>query len=301
VRALVARGDAIGDSLLSLPAIQALGRHAQVTVVSSPSARGVFEGDPAVAKVVLVGSAVGTFDMAFSFTEKMWGYDLLRGSAARVGFWPGASKPFKSLMLWPRLTHRVAEQGGHEVERYFRMLSAVGIQESPGPIRMVVPEAERAWAQEWVDSRGLAGFVALHLSEKWLRGGWPREFLQGLVKRLDAVVAYGPAEAEWAPSMEARAHFYDPSLKRYAAVLSHARVLVTMDTSAVHLATSEGIPIVDVFPEEGFEQNTPRWRPWMVQHELIKKPEWQEGAVRALSDAIKSAVERLSSPSAARP
>lgn len=313
-RVLVVRHDAIGDTLLSLPAIHALHAalpDAHLTVVTSKAAAAVVADDAAVAEVLAVAdpaaATVPPADMAFAFTEKLWAYQWLKrsGATTRVGFWPGLSKPFKSLQVWPLLTHRAAsedsqtrDQGIHEVERYGALLSAAGLPSTLGPIRMAIPLAATEWAAAFAAS--MRGRVGVHLSEKWLRGGWPQQFLHRLVERLDAVVLYGPAEAGWAQEVPSSVRFFDPDLKRYGAVLSHLAILVTMDTSAAHLAASVGVPLVDVFPPAHFGHNTTRWRPWMVAHEIVQKPDWRADAEEPFLEAVTAAVERLRAAPGAR-
>ncbi|MHB2018448.1 MAG: glycosyltransferase family 9 protein [Candidatus Xenobia bacterium] len=285
-RLLVVRMDAIGDTLLSLPALHALHQampEARLTVLASRSARGVLEGDPAIAQVIVPvqGFRPPAADVALAFTEKIQAYRWLAESGAkrRIGFWPGRAKPLKCLQLLPLLTDRVASlddprvnEGRHEVERYMDLVRTLGVAGPPGPIRVAVPPDAAEAALEWQSRQGLGEFVVVHLSEKWQRGGWPSGFVQQLVDAIpDAVLAWGPAEAAWADTLRARYRFYDPDLKRYAALLARARAVVTMDTSAAHLAAGVGTPLVDVFPSQHFAHNTTRWRPWQVPHVLLEK------------------------------
>jgi ADP-heptose:LPS heptosyltransferase len=50
------------------------------------------------------------------------------------------------------------------------------------------------------------------------------------------------------------------------------RYLLSIDTGAVHIAAAVGTPVVDVFPEAGAQHTVPRWRPWMVPHQVVLKP-----------------------------
>jgi ADP-heptose:LPS heptosyltransferase len=295
--------DAIGDTLLSLPALHILRRFrpdSRIVVAASVAGAAVLQDDPAGFEVAVVEDprkfVPPPADVALSFTEKPWGYRWMvqSGARIRIGFWPGRSQPFKSLQIAGAVTHRIAQQqdptvdqGIHEVERYMRLIEPLGCSLDAPPMAMYVPAAAHAAVAAWLADGGIGDFVVLHLSQKWLAGGWRLEFLRKLAARIPhCLVAFGPAEQSWAAQVAAPRRWFDPDLKRYAALLSRARALVTMDTSAAHLAAAVGTPLVDVFPPRNFVHNTTRWRPWKVPHILLKKHEPCTGDVVSVEDAL---------------
>ena len=57
------------------------------------------------------------------------------------------------------------------------------------------------------------------------------------------------------------------SIEELAEVLSHARLLISVDTGVVHLAAAVGTPCVVLYPRK---DNPPhRWYPWQVHHALV--------------------------------
>ena len=233
---------------------------------------------------------------SLNVSEKIWGYlvPYLAGVPVRVGFWPGITQPIKSLMCSPLLTHRVYypndprnAPGEHEVERHMRLLEPLGVSEAPGPLRVNVDEEARVWVQEYLKGkRDLSRpiLAALHLSSKWLTDGWEIGFLESLlgsIQQYHAVqllLTYGEAEKRWAEGFLEHARrsfslipFFNPSFACWAAALQCSRLLITMDTSASHVASAVGVPVIDIFPEAYYAHCTGRWYPWRVVHRLVER------------------------------
>ncbi len=273
---LVVRLDALGDTLLSTPAVKALTeRYERVTVVTKPVGTPVMR-PLAHAVETLTGEK---FDAALVFTEKRAGLRMASSAPVRVGFDPGWSQPLKTLWVKHALTHRVPfpndlrqDPGLHEVERYCKLVEALGGGPvDPGPLLLTVPPAlkrkERAWMGEHLGRTP----VGVQLTPKW---GVPDEVLLRLMASLEGPVLalYGPAERAWAEPIVKKAGVvggFRPDLLEYAALLSNCRQLVSVDTGAVHVAAALGIPTVAVFPHKHHEHCVRRWRPWKVEHRVV--------------------------------
>jgi ADP-heptose:LPS heptosyltransferase len=314
-RICVLRLDALGDTLLSTPAIRRLTEACpEVTVLAHPAGSPVLSG---LARTVEVPTGASSRELAelvraarpdavFCFTEKrraihaVW----LSRCPRRVGFFPGLTQPLKSLFAGAALTHSWSspnnpkqDAGVHEVERYGRLLEQIGISSSGlGPLYFPGVDPERA--RQWFLERGLERPIGVQLTPKWLADGWPFEWLRELCERLPGPVVglYGPAEAEWAHQ-----HFQGltmtlgpvESLTGYAALLRQCRQLVTIDTGAAHVASAQGVPVVDVFPERNHLHCVGRWRPWQVAHEVVLKPLHSKLHEKALLELILRASSSL--------
>ncbi len=60
------------------------------------------------------------------------------------------------------------------------------------------------------------------------------------------------------------------SIQHFAAYIKRADILITPDTSAVHIASALGTPVVALFPN--YEWNFISWQPYKVPHRSIKSP-----------------------------
>lgn len=230
--------------------------------------------------------------ISINVSEKLWGYVIpyMAQIPIRIGFDPGYTQPLKSIVWVKLLTDRVGypndptrRSGEHEVERHNRLLHPLGIRSQPGALQIHLDEDDRRWAAGLISSRGSKSPAAIHLSAKWLQDGWGEEELRGIIlamaKDQDStiLITYGETEKAWAEGFLEGLRcsnvlpFYDPYFRRWAAVLSQAGVLITMDTSASHVASAVGVPVVDIFSERYFAHTTERWHPWKVDYRLVER------------------------------
>ena len=75
--------------------------------------------------------------------------------------------------------------------------------------------------------------------------------------------------------------------------MAECRDLLSIDTGAVHVASAMGVPVLDVFPEEGAHHTVPRWRPWMTPHRVVLKPEFTQDAFDGFLDQLRGTMSEL--------
>ncbi len=112
---------------------------------------------------------------------------------------------------------------------------------------------------------------------------------------LRPVILYAPADYEAACAIHrsepgALVSPVTPSILHLAALIRSMTILVSPDTSVIHLAASSGIPVVGMFLR--FDPSLPKWYPWNVKSKVLMasdnisldsvSPEMVSGAVRAL-------------------
>jgi ADP-heptose:LPS heptosyltransferase len=317
-RVAILRLDALGDTLLSTPAIDYLQREVgpkNVLVLVSPGMGAIF-GDvipsrevPPEASEAEIASILDEFgaDLVFVFSEKKRALRAAHASKAaqRIGFDPGWSQPIRSLevkrfltMRFPIINSLDSASRYHEVERYTRLVGK-GLSHkfiNGGGLRIFpLPAPERICPARF---EAHAGF---QWTRKWLQGGWPESTLSILLETMpaDTVVFVAPEEKEWALSLipEARRErvVCQPDLLAYAQTVAGCRYLLSIDTGAVHVAAAVGTPVVDVFPEAGAQHTVPRWRPWMVAHQVVLKPAPEVGPSELVArvEAGLQAMERV--------
>ncbi len=305
---LVMRFDALGDTIVTIPFLTRLKKAfpaANIVVMASKRGVPALVNAPMVDKLLTVniGNAAEmkqlpeeirkyNFDVSFNLSEKIEGYKIAYEAKipVRLGFRPGVVQPVKDLLakfyctntaFYPN-TPTVAH-GLHEVERQFELLKLVGINDEPEPYSLFLTDESLNWADGFLPGHR---FVALHLSNKWLDSGWSDSFvsmiIDVLMESLPAyrmLVTYGESEktlAEKVMEMNKNSEvifFSDPSFEKWAALLKKTRLLVTMDTSASHVASGISLPSVVVFPEKYFEHTSERWHPWKTPYRALKRKE----------------------------
>ncbi len=137
----------------------------------------------------------------------------------------------------------------HEVHRWCRLLAESGIPADPDDLDLAVPNVEPP----------VRGAVVLHPGAAQQSRRWPAERWAEVARRIAAagehvLLTGSPAEESLARGI-ARAAGLPPDrvlagttdLLSLAALIAHARLLVSPDTGVAHLATALGTPSVVLF------------------------------------------------------
>ena len=296
-RVLLVRLDGIGDALVCTPLIAAL-RDAghELGLALSDRNAGVFAAGTAVATHVLDripwprhGStplsraradaeiALQRYDVALIASEEPEAYDLAAPVPRRIGFTTGWAKPFKSLWIKRRVTtaiRRAATVGGadaHEAEILLRLA---------GDLVTTPPERDAARLRPWITGPmpvPQRSGLLVQLGAKWNALGVADAVLQRLTAMLherDARFIAAPAERDAMRAQFPALTVDAPATTRaWIAAVDAAAALVSPDTGAAHLAGMIGVPVVDVFPDAGFDAQTRRWRPWASSSIVVRASE----------------------------
>jgi ADP-heptose:LPS heptosyltransferase len=144
--------------------------------------------------------------------------------------------------------------------------------------------------------------IVVHLGQRWFRDGSTLPATLAIVKRLatfaPVVITLARECEDVAPAFEAagdaarllrRLPFYE-----WAAVFERARIVVTVDTGATHVASAVRRPTVVAFEHRYFRLNSQEWAPYGVPHVLVRKPANEDAASLAqFCGDIESGVESL--------
>lgn len=295
---LLVRADGIGDALACVPLLAAL-RDAGHTVgaVLGPANRDVF-AQTALARVhvleriawphhgstpqsrrrALAEARLGGYDIALVASEEMDAFRFAREArvARRVGFVNGWEKPFKTLWVWRLLTRALrrpataARATEHEVQTLFRL--GAGLFAETQPTR----DLSRLRPLVLDEPAAPHGAVVLQVSQKLAGCGLDPATYAALAARLNAhglaVLAAGDDERAVAlvareGAAEARTRL---GVREWKALLAGARLLVTPDSGAAHVAGMLGVPCVDCFaPSGATARDILRWRPWAAPNRTI--------------------------------
>jgi ADP-heptose:LPS heptosyltransferase len=309
-RVLLVRLDGIGDALVCTPLIAALreGGHDLGLALSDRNAA-IFAAGTAVATHVLEripwpqhGStpasraradaeiAAQRYDVALIASEEPEAYELAAPVPRRIGFTTGWAKPFKSAWIARRVTtavRRAATVRGadaHEAEIMYRL----GRELVSAP-----PERDAAHLRPWITGPAplpQRSGLLVQLGPKWTALGLADAVLQRLASALrerGARFIAAPGERD---AMRARfptlAIDAPPATREWIATIDAAAALVSPDTGASHLAGMIGVPVVDVFPDAGFDAQTRRWRPWASSSIVVRAGELAKAPETLIAQAL---------------
>jgi heptosyltransferase-2 len=275
-RVLVRFPNWLGDSVMALPVVRALGGLLPVSELTcvGPWTPLLLAGEPGVSRtgapprgfVARLAEARRlrrpAFDLALLLTNSFETALLARvaGARVRVGY---ASDGRRSL-----LTHAVEPPGAprHQVDQYLDLLAPLGWQ--PGaavppvlPSLVVSPE-RRVEARGLLAGVGVSGGTAVVGIQLGAAFGpaklWPAERLAGLVGRIEAagVPAVFLGRADAGPLLAAIGSYMTGAPRSLVgldtpallpALLAELTVLVTPDTGPAHLAAAVGVAVVTLF------------------------------------------------------
>jgi ADP-heptose:LPS heptosyltransferase len=298
---LLSRTDRIGDLILSTPAIatvRASFPQARIRMIVSPYNRVVMERNGDVDELIdlppgvspaTFGREQGRFDLAVALAPRAIDLQLAGGTraAVRVGYtyerrWVArltAPLYVNRLMiseadpgLCERDPHRIVR---HEVDQLLDLVALGGARRRVDRLRLDLTDADRAVAGTLPPSP-----IVVHLGKRWLSNGSTLEGTISVVEtlaRLGPVVVTCPQESdEVAPAFErlpgVTRVLRDLPFFQWAAVFEHARVVVTVDTGATHVASATRRPTVVAFEHRYFRLNSQEWAPYGVPHVLVRKP-----------------------------
>jgi ADP-heptose:LPS heptosyltransferase len=318
VNVLLVRADGIGDALACVPLIEAL-RAAGHTVgaVLGLGNRDVFASaavervhvleripwprhgsTPETRRSALEEVRAARYDVALVASEEMEAFAFARDARIprRTGYVNGFEKPFKTLRVRPLLTTTIerpasaARTSEHEVETLFRLGEGLFAQSAP------TREVARLQGLVLDDPPASHGAVVLQVSPKLAHAGLGVEAYASLATLLRAeghsVAVTGddtPLLTEVARAAHVEAHA-KLSLRAWKALIAGARVLVTPDSGAAHVAGMVGVPCVDAFaPGKATARDVMRWKPWAAPHRtLVLDPvRSPSGTAAQLADAAR--------------
>ncbi len=272
----------VGDAVMTLPAVDALGEifpHAEIVVLAKPWVAPVYEGRPAVHEVMIyrkedgllkgfggLGSAIGKlrvrkFDIAVLFQNAFEAAFLARaaGIPRRLGY----DRDGRGILLTHRVPMNFFKPGTHQVEFYLNLLRAVGWNaESRDPVIEAPGDARRSCLQILAGKGVSEKELLVALSPGAMFGDakrWPverfasvgdmaadkwgaRVLVMGSGK--EAFVCRSVESAMTGPSINLCG---ETSLDVAMAVIERCSMFVTNDSGLMHMAAALGVPTVAVF------------------------------------------------------
>ncbi len=268
----------LGDSVCRLPAIAAAKRtypESRVAVVADPASRAVFEGQAFVAEVrafARTGTAVAQArawwrliawarrqrpDLVLDLygSKRTAVATKLVGARWRAGLHRGWAARWYNL---PAPSRGPVGSEGHMIQMVNQCVAPAGISAEFVYVPLAISEADRTAADGLIAERvhtGSASIIVLNPGARVEAKRWAPERFGRLARRVaDAVGARplvirspdeeGLADRVVQASGEAAVALPVLSLKKLAAVLARASVLVSGDTGVLHVGTAMGVPAV---------------------------------------------------------
>ena len=325
-RILVIRLDRIGDVLLSTPVFHALRRaypDARITAMVRPPCQELLEGHPALSDVLVYDkdgrhrSVWATLLFAQRLVRERFGLALvlhpsrrshwipfLAGIPQRVG-WDRKS----GWLLTTRLPHIKQEGRYHEMDYTLDVVAAIGTP-IDGVVRhptMAVSAAARKKVEQWLAGHGVAGsqrLIAIHPSASGPEKRWAADRFAAVADRLmkeDGVRVVVVGGVEGVADAEAVQHAMQQqplmaagvfNLQELAALLQRCRLLISNDSGPVHVAVSQGTPVLALFGRTQPGVNPERWKPLGPRDRVLVREPIAELSV---DDVVRAAKEMLQS------
>lgn len=322
-RILLMRQDRIGDMILTLPLIRRLGElypDSRIGIVASES-NGIILKYETGLDIITYRKNPGGFisslvqarnfnpdaavDMHMHDSTTSFVYALSSGARWRLHIDRENRLPFNVRVCAP--------QDGHIMDAFAGLLSGLGRKvETAGLKREIsLSEEETDFAADFWNRSGIppGDCAAVNISaggenRRWGVDRYARVCSSILEMGLKPLILFSPTDIE-----TARAVYHSepgvlispvtPGILHLAALIRGVTILVSPDTSVIHLAASYGIPIVGMYLR--FDPSLPKWYPWDVKSEVLTasdhtsldsiSPEMVSEAVRALvSDMVHGAL-----------
>ncbi|MBM3307175.1 MAG: lipopolysaccharide heptosyltransferase II [Candidatus Eisenbacteria bacterium] len=284
----------IGDVLLSTPVMNALKTAfptARLSVLVKRRATPVLEGNPFVDEIIeydavpryhspvwLASLAAklrrARYDLAVDLTGDLRSSWLL--AAADPGFRAGFNHAGCGFLLDRSIPYRAQ---GHVVDHLLDAVRPLGAVPSDPVPRMYVADEERTRARAVLASVGVvarAPFLALSPGAGWESRRWPAARFGALARLaherhgMPSVVTGSPSDAALADAVARASGGAAVSvagaadLRVFAALVGQARAFVGNDSGPMHVAASQGTPVVALFGPGTPERFGPRGAPSRV-------------------------------------
>lgn len=271
-RLLICGTNWLGDSIMSMPAIQSFRRHApatHITLLIKPGIASLWEMHAAIDAILPIQQGRGgtgrtvralkqqSFDCAVLFPNSFRSALLpfLGGVPRRIG----VSAHWRRLLLTETRGGRNGNDRAHQACEYYRLLNLAFPRAFPAP-QVVPPAAAQIQAEvllDAIDRRpwvGLLPGAARGDAKRWPADSFA-EVAQRLVEEQGVRVAIFGTDAE-RPVGDAIAAAVGAAatnlagetvLTVLAACLARCRAVVSNDNGGMHLATALGVPVVAIF------------------------------------------------------
>ena len=276
----------IGDLILTTPALVALRKHfpdAKITLCVSETCATLGAAMPFVDDFVIfrrrggdtalwMRLAMERFDVCLDFTgnDRSAFFTLLSKARRRIAFGSVRKATFRP-MVYSEFVESSARRN-HTVDRHLDLLKPLGVNEPGSPITLCLPQSACESADRLLREAGVTGpFALVHPGTARAEKYWLPERWAAVIDKcqtefgLPCVLTGTTVPGERSHVEAIRARLRTPcrdlvgktDLLVLAALISRARILLSMDSAPVHFGAAFGVAQVSLFGET----NPFQWRP----------------------------------------
>jgi predicted lipopolysaccharide heptosyltransferase III len=275
----------IGDLILTVPAIAAVRKNfpeAKISLAVGYGSRELLPAIPGIDRAFVARGnlsdapqwftlAAAKFDycLDFSRTDRSSFLTLLSGADARITYDTIRRKPLRQLSYNEFVPSRVRSL--HTIDHHLALLAPLGVHDVSDEVRLVLPLRAQEQAAEIIARHELgANFIIIHpgsarVEKFWVAQRWAEVADQIMMERFSVVLTGSNSRMEQDHIAEIRAHLRHDvvdlsgqlDLLALSALIQRARLLATIDSAPMHLASALRTPQVALFgPTNPFH-----WRP----------------------------------------
>jgi heptosyltransferase III len=281
-RFLILRGGAIGDFILTLPALQSLRDRwpdALIEVVGYPHIANLAVAAGLVDRVESLDRAemAKFFSWMTIFTDQQAEY--IKSFDLVISYLHDPSGVVKANLLAAGAKQVIygspLVDTGHAIDHLLKPLETLAIYNEGVNPKLALGGTERARGREWLAERGLGErAVAIHPGSGSPKKNWPVERFVDVARGVgEAFFILGEADRAISDALRHEAAdipaLSGGSLIDVAAVLSVSRAYVGNDSGITHIAAALGIPVVALFGPS----DPDRWGPRGSNVTILRAPE----------------------------
>ncbi len=325
---LVIRIDRIGDLVCTVPAIKTVKEHyqgAEITALLSSCNASLLADTGLVDEIIVWCKGKRDiikklkdrhFDIVLVFSPVTEAYTIAfkTGSPVRIGtviksriltgFF--ASFCLTGMFLLnqeERLLKK--EEIIHEVEKGFKLLEILGIKDFNRDISIPLPESVIAEGREYLKSisfKDQKGIITLPLCCRYNSAGWDADNFTILARKLREkfpdyllFITFGEKEEKDGKALQKIFNDIegvtvkgDIPLQMWMSYMKYMSAVISIDSGAVHLASSWKVPSVVLYPKDIYELCRQEWTPWDVSYRQLIIKDFKE-----TSDEIIAALGEL--------
>jgi len=288
---LIIRPDAIGDLVLTLPAIHAVRKkfpEAKITVLAQDYTHPLLAHHPDIDEIICdYDLKKYNFDLSINFYNQFqdtWA-TFKAGIPSRLG---DSSRILTGWMNNLRVFRHWEDQDRHEIDLNFYLLAPLGIKEKPEKPKLIIEPGALLKIKILLEKNGikpgdrLAGIhIGASTSKSWTIEGFAKVAAWLAKERNYKILLLGgKAETNRAEKMTKLINC--PSinlvgqlpLADLVAMISQLNFYLGMDTGPSHIAAALNVPMVMLFLNK---QALPtRWGPFKVRHLTVAKQKGEE-------------------------
>ncbi len=290
-RVLIMRQDRIGDMIMTLPLLRRLREiHPDllITVVASESNSVILKYEKDIS-VIMYDKSPGKFissllaardfmpdavvDMHMHDSTTSFIYAVFSGAKWKLHIDRENRLPFNIRVK--------ASRDGHIMDAFSGLLSGLGREiETEELVREIsLSDIETDFADRFWSGLDTApeDCIAINISaggeNRWWGVDRYREVCRGIISLgMKPLLLYAPEHKERASAIamqeaETLLSPMAPTVLHVAALIQNVRLLVSPDTSVIHIAASSGIPVVGMYLP--FNPSLPKWYPWQVSSRIL--------------------------------